>query len=155
MRVRVFVFDDEPVVRRVFASIARRAGYDVEVFNRAAPCGPAGSSCLCGPDERCADAMITDYNMPDMTGLDLVEHLRERGCRCPRIAMISGFLPPDVASRASVLGVTLFSKPVSWAEVEGWLTASRESAAPARRLADHYPNGPAGAFREPPPPAQE
>jgi CheY-like chemotaxis protein len=154
MRVRVFVFDDEPMVRRVFATIARRSGYDVEVFNRAAPCGAAASSCFCGPGEWCADAVITDFNMPDMTGLDLVEHLRARGCRCPRIAMISGFLSPDVADRASALGVTLFSKPVSWAEVEGWLAACRAAAPPARRLADHYPNGPAGAFREPPPPQE-
>ncbi|MBM4155951.1 MAG: response regulator [Lentisphaerae bacterium] len=149
MRIRVFVFDDEPTIRRVFATVARRRGYEVEVFGGAAPCGPPESMCTCSSGERCADAMITDYNMPGMNGLDLVLHFRARGCRCPAMAMVSGFLTAEVAARAKELGLAVFSKPVSWKDLEAWLASHCEAIPPDRRLTDHYPTGPAAAFRDP------
>lgn len=129
MRVRVFVFDDEPMIRRVFAVIACRRGYDVEVFRGVATCTPPEGMCPCASGERCADAIVMDYNMPGMSGLDLVEHLRARGCGCPHIALVSGFLTPEVAERAARMNVDTFSKPV-----EGWISSSgwRNAGGPSR-----------------------
>lgn len=149
MRVRVFVFDDEPMIRRVFAAVARRRGYEVEVFSRAAPCDSPESACTCAAGERCADAMITDFNMPGMTGLDLALHFRKRGCQCPHMAMVSGYLTSEVAAQARDLGLAVFSKPVSWKDLDAWLAACCESIPADRLLADHYPAGPAAAFRDP------
>lgn len=40
MRVRVVVFDDEPMIRRVFSVVPHGCGYDVEVFHDASPTAP-------------------------------------------------------------------------------------------------------------------
>lgn len=155
MRARVFVFDDEPMLRKVFSAIARRCGYEVEVFRGAAACVPREGPCACGPGEVCADAILTDYNMPGMTGLDLVEHLRARGCKCRHIAIVSGFLTPEIAEKASNLGVDVFSKPVERRELELWLERCRESIPPIRRLVDRYPAGPAAELHDVPPAVPE
>lgn len=148
MRVRVFVFDDEPMIRRVFSAIARRCGYDVEVFRGAASCVPQDGPCACGPGEVCADAILTDHNMPGMSGLDLIEHLRARGCGCRHIALISGFLTPEVAERARRLKTDVFSKPVERTELELWLEQCKQSIPPDRRLVNHYGKGPAAELHD-------
>ncbi len=148
MRARVFVFDDEPMIRRVFSTVARRCGCDVEVFRGAAPCVPSGGLCPCGSGEACMDAILTDHNMPGMTGLDFAAHLRACGCGCRHIAMISGYLTPEVTEKARSLQVDLFSKPMAQADLVLWLERCCRSIPPGRSLVDHYGKGPAAKLHE-------
>ncbi len=68
----------EPVVRQL-----RGEGYQVR---EAADCGAADR--LLG--EHCPDLLMLEWALPDMSGLDYVQHLRRReGLRPPRVIMVS------------------------------------------------------------------
>jgi FixJ family two-component response regulator len=48
--------------------------------------------------------LILDHHMPDMTGLQLAEHLRGRGSRLP-ILLVTEMPSPSIVARAAELGV--------------------------------------------------
>jgi two-component system response regulator FixJ len=54
--------------------------------------------------------VLIDQNLPDMTGLEVVEHLRRRGVAVPIIVMTSG-AEPARGSAAERFGVLLLEKP--------------------------------------------
>jgi len=146
MRLRAFVFDDEPMIRKVFSSFARRRGFDVVAFERAAVCDANGDECQCSEAERCADVILTDFNMPMMTGLEFIERLQQRGCRFVRAALISGYLSPEISEQARSMGVDVFAKPVSMEDLDAWLVRCRDSIAGPRTLTDHYQTGAGAGF---------
>ena len=48
--------------------------------------------------------LILDHHMPEMTGLQLAEHLRGGGSRLP-ILLVTGLPSPSIVARAAELGV--------------------------------------------------
>jgi len=73
------------------------------------------------------DLLLTDYGMPRMTGLDVVEQLRQNGCAIP-VVMMSGQTPIIDRARASRLGVTtILSKPFGMDELAAALRSARGS----------------------------
>ena len=60
-----------------------------------------------GADELESGCLITDLRMPLMSGIDLIEALRERGCRLPAI-VISGHGDVKLAVRALKAGASDF-----------------------------------------------
>jgi two-component system, LuxR family, response regulator FixJ len=63
-----------------------------------------------GPDLAC---LVVDYQMPGMTGLELLLELRQRGSSVPAI-MISATPSPALQRRAAELGVRrVLEKPLS------------------------------------------
>jgi DNA-binding response OmpR family regulator len=67
---RILIVDDEPHVRRVLQLSLERVGYDVQVEYD----GQAGlEHVLADPP----DALVTDINMPRMSGRELVKALHE------------------------------------------------------------------------------
>ncbi|MDQ6972731.1 MAG: response regulator, partial [Mariprofundaceae bacterium] len=64
------------------------------------------------------DMVITDYNLGDGKGLDLIEEIREQGIDIP-VILISGFLSPSRVKRAQELAVNrVFAKPFRPFELE-------------------------------------
>jgi CheY-like chemotaxis protein len=98
------VVDDEPLVRQLVATVLRRKGWSV--FE-----AEDGSIALSvAPDS--LDLLVTDYDMPVVTGVALARTLRERQLGLP-VLVISGH--PDAAVELeSLRGRTAFAqKPVS------------------------------------------
>ena len=54
--------------------------------------------------------VLIDQNLPEMTGLEVVEHLRRRGVAVPIIVMTSG-ADPAMCCAAERSGVLLLEKP--------------------------------------------
>jgi CheY-like chemotaxis protein len=72
--------------------------------------------------EQCSDpvaAIITDFQLPGMNGLDLVERLRtDSRYACVPVLIISGNSDPDIPERALSSGAhAFFVKPYSPSEV--------------------------------------
>jgi two-component system chemotaxis response regulator CheY len=66
----VMIVDDSKATRSMVAFTLRRAGYEVmEAEN--------GSQALAAIGARRIDCLITDVNMPEMNGVDLVRRVRE------------------------------------------------------------------------------
>jgi CheY-like chemotaxis protein len=64
-------------------------------------------------------AIVTDLNMPDMDGFELIARVRGRGlCGCVPIVVISADTDPRTPERVARLGAdAFFSKPYSPSEV--------------------------------------
>jgi DNA-binding response OmpR family regulator len=99
---RILVADDEPTVQELYAAVLTPFGYRVD----AAQDGAAAWAALCANDY---DLLITDNSMPKVSGVELLEKLRD-SCRTLPTIMVSGSLPIENPS-LRISAVLL--KPVS------------------------------------------
>lgn len=69
-KTRVFVVDDDPATRKLLERQLVRAGYSVQTF-------ADGRAALAAVGTRGCGIVITDWDMPGMTGLELCRAVRE------------------------------------------------------------------------------
>jgi DNA-binding response OmpR family regulator len=118
----ILLVDDDPAIRGTVALLLKDAGYRVGC----AEDGEAGWHALCADR---SDLLITDHEMPKLTGLELLRKVRAVSRRLPAI-MISGRLPTSDADFESLLqpGAVLpkpFSFRVLLTKIEELLHVSR------------------------------
>jgi FixJ family two-component response regulator len=89
----IAIVDDDESFRRATASLVRSLGYAAAVF-------ASGEAFLQSDHCQDADCLITDVQMPGMTGLELQSQLRRRGKRLP-IIFVTAF--PELRARAQAL----------------------------------------------------
>ncbi|WP_179145255.1 response regulator FixJ [Rhizobium sp. RU36D] len=88
----VHVVDDEEVVRKSLAFLLTTVGFTVRVHGSATGFLEAAA----GLSKAC---LVTDLRMPDMSGVELLEQLRERGQSIPAIVITGqGDVPMAVAA---------------------------------------------------------
>jgi DNA-binding response OmpR family regulator len=68
---QLLVVDDDPSIRESLGALLTSAGYDVVVAE-------SGVSAVSHLDRTVADLVVTDLNMPGMSGMDLISHVRSR-----------------------------------------------------------------------------
>jgi PAS domain S-box-containing protein len=102
---RIVLVDDDPLVRLAVARALQSVGLAVDSI--ATPLVVADVEARL----RQACALITDVVMPGMTGPDLVDELRRRGCRTP-VIFVSGYADHALLARIrSASGASLLPKP--------------------------------------------
>lgn len=135
MRPRALVFDDDSLIRHLLWRYLDRRGYEVFTFPDPGLCPlHAKDRCLCDQETTCTDIILSDLNMPNVKGLDFVEELFAKGCRCHNIALMSGAWSEHDVARANSLGCKLFSKPFTIAEIQKWLVQVEGRLTPDRKL---------------------
>lgn len=110
---RVLVVDDDPGVLVVMRRMLEKYDHEVVVAND-------GGDALIEMDGSRFDLVITDINMPEMDGVELILMLRKRQPDIPVIACSGGGLLPKEAhlANARVLGVvSTLAKPVAPADL--------------------------------------
>jgi len=111
--ISILVADDEPSFSEPFSLLLSMAGHRVEV----APDGQQAFERLCS-DPAAFDVLITDEQMPQLTGLQLVSALREKDCFYGRIIVVSGSLSAEKEEAFQAMGVcAIFHKPVRSSEL--------------------------------------
>ncbi len=122
MKVRAIVLEDNDSLRTLTCEILKDRGYEVyassEPFlnpvyrDRERPC----------PEKHtCPTIIITDIDMPNMTGFEFIEHQKSKGCKIQYIAIMSGRWTNENIKHAKRLGCRMFEKPFKIDEVEKWL----------------------------------
>lgn len=99
--------DDEPMIRNVFRRWLERAGMIVVEASSAI------EACVILEDETTFDVLLTDINMPGLSGRELIEWVRARLPRLP-IVVIS-------AHPEALLGIEadeMLAKPVTGRQIE-------------------------------------
>ena len=71
MAKTVLVVDDAAIIRQVCAIALKREGYEIVE-------GENGKDALSKLDDKKIDLVITDINMPEMDGIELIRQLRAR-----------------------------------------------------------------------------
>jgi DNA-binding response OmpR family regulator len=100
----ILVVDDEPPLRQLITNSLSRAGYRVD----AAEDGAVAWEAL---RVKRYDLLITDNNMPNITGIELVKKLRGENSTLP-IVMATGQIPEEELNLHPWLGIsTILLKP--------------------------------------------
>ena len=125
-RVRVLYVDDEQSIVSFMKGLLAVHGHEVTTFGRA-----ADALAYVQADPQRFDVLVTDYNMPVMSGLELVARVRELRPDAPFV-LTSGYIDDELQSAAAAAGVRhIAQKPVS---IEELLSAI---ASVARDTASH------------------
>jgi FixJ family two-component response regulator len=116
------VEDDEPF-RESMQKLMGTLGYTVEAF-------PSAAKFLGSPTLANTDCLVTDVNMPGMTGLELHRHLVDAGYAIPTILVTA--YPDEVdRNRAVNNGVVCYlCKPVDDYQLERCLRSALKSSKP-------------------------
>lgn len=81
MKLRVLLFEDQTMLRKAIANALRSESYEVLDFSSPICCSIGGmQKCECPHDHVCADVIISDINMPKMSGLELIRLQSQKGC---------------------------------------------------------------------------
>lgn len=117
--MNILVVDDSFAMRMMIIRTLRQAGFDGKDVEQAGD----GLEALEAIREKTPDLVLADWNMPNMTGIELLEQLREEGNE-----VTFGFVTTEataaVRSRASKAGAKfLISKPFTVEAFEQALTA--------------------------------
>jgi FixJ family two-component response regulator len=100
----IAVIDDDESFRTALVESLRSLGYSVDGFASA-------EEFVAADGEGSCDCVITDIQMPGMSGLDLKRLLMARDCRVP-VIMMTGRVEPGLEARAAAGGaVCLLRKP--------------------------------------------
>ncbi len=102
--VRVLYVDDDLAVARTMQRLLRRRGYDVTVST-----SPAAALDLISAAPTAFDILVSDYNMPGMSGLDLVRAVRAIRADM-RVAIASGFIDEELRRHAKTEDLALVDK---------------------------------------------
>ena len=76
--MKVIVADDSKVMRRIVIRTLRQAGYEWDVVE-----AENGLEALQLVQSQHPDLVLSDWNMPEMTGIDLLRSLRASGWNTP------------------------------------------------------------------------
>jgi CheY-like chemotaxis protein len=101
----VFVIDDDRLMREFLSRVLERGGFRVRGFQ---------SPQLALPliDSGYPDAVVSDVQMPGMSGLEFAHCIRDRGILVP-IVLVTGAVAADVTRLAKDLGVhRVLEKPI-------------------------------------------
>jgi two-component system chemotaxis response regulator CheY len=105
--VKILVADDSRVMRQIVIRTLRQAGYDdhdvVEAEN--------GRDALAKVGSEQPDLVLSDWNMPEMTGLECLQALRASGSTVP-FGFVTSEGSPEMRERAENAGALfLIAKP--------------------------------------------
>ncbi len=118
----ILIVDDEPDSLMIYSEILSDSGYTVIAQ-------PDGASALSVVREvSCIDLVITDYQMPDMSGLDFIKNLRNV-LPTVQVIMLTAHGNIETYFRSRDLGVFEFvDKPLRKRELERIVQAAIEKS---------------------------
>lgn len=120
--LRILYADDTPELRDIMRIMLSREGHGIE-------CAEDGLTALRRIEgDKGFDVVITDHQMPNMTGLELVGELRARGFRGKIMVLSSEISAADVEGYRKLGVDRIFYKPVYRALLRAALAEVMESA---------------------------
>jgi len=104
--IRVLVTDDSRVMRQIVIRTLRQAGYDWDVREAA-----DGAEALEAVRADEPDVVLSDWNMPNVNGIELLQQLRAEGFETP-FGFVTSESSEEMRATAEAAGALfLISKP--------------------------------------------
>lgn len=127
---RVIIFDDEVFILNMLKEFFLLRGYEVLSYSDPTPICPiyGKGGDLCSIHDRCSDVMITDFRMPGVNGVELLEFQGRKGCKLDirNKAVISGYIDDESRMRVRKLGCAFFQKPFNLHSLMEWLAGCEQ-----------------------------
>jgi CheY-like chemotaxis protein len=121
---RVIIFDDDVNILNLFKDFFSRIDYEVLAYSEPIVCPMYEKNAdNCIKKNRCADIILTDFTMPRMNGIELLEKQFQSGCKLDirNTAIITGTVDDDTKRLIEKLGCAYFKKPFRLKELSYWL----------------------------------
>jgi CheY-like chemotaxis protein len=120
---RAIIYDDDAGVADMLKEHFLLRGYEALTFQKPVNCPAYDEAGVCGERHPCADIILADLNMPDMSGIEMLRVQSRNGCRVPAgsRALMSGDIDERGEKDVRELGCVYFQKPFSFDEVAVWL----------------------------------
>ena len=113
----VAVIDDDNDVGDVLGGLLETMGYQVETYR-------SGMDFLSNARFDRLACLVIDQNMPQMTGIEMIERLSRQGVHIPAL-LITGVHDAEIERQAISLGVmTVLEKPMSHQELLRFISVS-------------------------------
>ena len=96
---RVLCVDDDPAMALMVEGLLKRAGYRVTMFEQ-----PEAALARVQADPGAFDVVVTDFNMPEMNGMELAAAIAVAAPKLP-IIITSGFISDEMRQQATDQGV--------------------------------------------------
>jgi len=121
-KIRAILLEDNELIRSLLSTVLESRGYEVFKFSSPAICPlQKKPDCSCADHSRCADILLSDLGMPSVSGIEFITNQKDKHCKTPYIAMMSGNWPNKDLAMAKKLGCKVFNKPFNISEIEEWL----------------------------------
>ncbi len=144
VKIRAFIFDDDDIIRTMLQRVFARRGYEVYAFADPSDCSLfLRNPCPCSTADLCGDIILSDVNMPCVSGIEFVENQIKWGCRLKHWALMTGALDPSTEALAQRLHCRLFIKPFTLTELHRWLEECERDIQENRTLNDWFKQRPA------------
>jgi two-component system, NtrC family, response regulator GlrR len=117
MPAHILIVDDEAEVLELLKEIVEGLGYTVSAANN-------GAQALAALSAIQPDAILTDLNMPHLSGGELLDRVKARWPELPVIVAAAAADPADVADALARGAFAYLSKPFDLAQLEQVLAAA-------------------------------
>ncbi len=97
---QVAIIDDDESLRLALVGLVRSLGLEGRGYASA-------EAFLASGDAKRFSAIVADIQMPGMSGIELKQHLAERGCKLP-VIMITARPDPSLEEKALAVGASAF-----------------------------------------------
>ncbi|HWH01552.1 MAG TPA: response regulator [Pilimelia sp.] len=105
--MKILIADDSRVMRQIVTRTLRQAGFGGHDLVEAAD----GKEALAKVATEKPDLVISDWNMPEMTGIELLQHLRAQGQQV-KFGFVTSECTPEMQQAAEAAGALFFiTKP--------------------------------------------
>lgn len=117
--MKILVVDDSPVMRKLIARSIRQAGYgDATVVE-----AEDGAHALKVAEDEHPDLILADWNMPNLTGIEMLQSLRSGGNEVV-VGFVTSESSRETKLQAQQSGASFFlSKPIDTNKLEAALAS--------------------------------
>ena len=123
-QLKILVFDDDRQIPALLRKFFEFQGHTVETYSDPTYCPLFQThKNVCNKSSPCFDVLISDINMPHVSGIELIARQKQYGCKIHdqnRALMSSEHYLESEFSQGD-LGCKFFRKPFNISEVLGWL----------------------------------
>jgi DNA-binding response OmpR family regulator len=138
-KTRIILLDDLDSIRNPFTKFLNIHGYEVFSFSNPMICPlQIEPECRCSENQSCTDIIISDLDMPGMTGLNFIQNQRNKNCKCRHIALMSGLWTAGKLDHADELRCKIFTKPVLPQDILLWIKEVEKGINPDRELCNWF-----------------
>ena len=137
IRLRILIFEDNTFIRCALGDLLSDLGHEVLTFQDpiASPLYEK-SYCDCPSGNACADIIISDINMPFISGLVFMKRQIQKGCRVKYWGLMSGDWTDSGLQCALDFECQIFHKPFNIQEMIQWIDNCEMRIDPSRKLSD-------------------
>ncbi|WP_096895737.1 response regulator [Candidatus Scalindua japonica] len=119
MKLKAIALEDNDSLRTLIYGILKDRGYEVHAFSEpflSPLCHDYEFPCPEG--HICPNIIITDIDMPNMTGFEFIEYQKSKGCKTQHIGIMSGSWTNENIKHAKRLACHMFNKPFKIGEIK-------------------------------------